>query len=74
MFPVRAAKFLFALGIVWMVIGVGGNCYTFLQAVEQKAIGYNAGGLAISIFAPLWQGGLVIGVAKILEKLYSKST
>jgi hypothetical protein len=72
-FPVGVARFLFWLGIVWMVIGVCGNCYTFLHSIAQNAIGYNAGGFVISMFSPLWQGGLLIGVAKILEKLHSKS-
>jgi hypothetical protein len=61
-FPIQTAKVLFWLGIIVMIVSVCGNAYTFVRAVGQQAVGYNAGGLTVSIFSPLWQGGLLIGV------------
>jgi hypothetical protein len=69
---VRTAKALFWLGIVIMVVGVITNVYTLIHTIDVHAVGYNAGAFVISIFSPLWQGGLLIGVAKIIEILSYK--
>jgi len=74
-FPItgeQTAKVLFLLGIVIAVVGVIMNVYSFLHAISVHAIGYNLGTFIISIFSPLGQGGLLVGVAKIIEILDSK--
>jgi hypothetical protein len=72
-FPTKTAKFLFWLGVVIMVVGVLGHIYSLIPVVREGTVGYNAGAFAFSIVSPLWEGGLLIGVAKILEKLHSKT-
>ncbi len=70
--PIKTAKILFWLGIVIMIVGVCGNVYTLVHTIDMHAVGYNVGAFVISIFSPLWQGGLLIGVAKIIKILSSK--
>jgi hypothetical protein len=73
-FPVGVSKFLFWLGIVIMVVGVIVNTYTTIHVVAIRAVGDNIGASFImSIVSPLWQGGILIGIAKILEKLQLKT-
>lgn len=68
----RTAKVLFWLGILAMVAGVYGNVYTYVHAVAIHAVGYNAGVFIVPLFSSIGQGGLLIGVAKIIEVVSSR--
>lgn len=68
----QVVKALYAFSIIYMTVAICGNLATSIDAVAQHAVGYNSGAFVVSIFAPLWQGGLLIGVTKIIEILNSK--
>lgn len=68
----RTAKVLFWLGVVIVVVGVCANLYSLIRIINLHAVGYNVGAFIISIISPLWQGGLLIGVARIIEILSAK--
>lgn len=68
----KTAQFLFWLGVVIMVVGVLANGYTFVWAISHHLMGYNFSNFAMVLLSPLGQGGLLIGIAKILEEFHSR--
>jgi hypothetical protein len=69
----KTVKFLFWLGIIIMVVGIIGNGYTFIRAIgEHGGVVYNTGAFVVSLLSPVWQGGILVGIAKIIEKLFEK--
>ncbi len=65
----KAEKFLIWLGLLIMVVGVIINVYAVAHAAGQHVTGYDNSGLFIAVLGPIWQGGMVFGIGKILEKL-----
>lgn len=69
----KTSKFIFKLGIVIMVIGIIGviiNFYNSNQPPQLHPI-FNVI-LFFTFICSLFQGGLLIGIAKIIELIYSK--
>lgn len=64
----RTGKVLFWLGIVVMIVELISYIRTMILIPHSLM---NAG---VAIGSPLWQGGSLIGIGKIIEKLYSKGT
>ena len=62
----RTGKVLFWLGIVVMVLELIFYIRTLILIPHSLT---NAG---VAIGSPVWQGGTLIGIGKIIEKLYSK--
>jgi phage-related protein len=72
-FPTKTAKFLFWIGVVVPVVGVIEAAYTTFLTLSEARVSYSASVFVASIFSSLWQGGLLIGIAKILEKLHANA-
>lgn len=70
----KTAKFLFWLGIIVMVVQLAANVYSAGKALQihMLILDLNISNLIVITFGSLYQGALLIGVSKILEKLHDK--
>lgn len=66
----KTGKFLFWLGIVVMVVELIANVSQFIR--WQGSVGLNFGTYTSMTFNSFFFGGSLMGIGKILEKLYSK--
>lgn len=67
------SKILFYLGLGIGIVGFIGNAVAVIAMLKTSP----AGGVGITftvstLLGPLWQGGVLVGVAKILEVLSEK--
>lgn len=68
----KASQFLIWLGIVVLIVEVVANLYNVIHLNAVHATGMNIGSTITVLFSSLFQGGLLIGVGKILEAIQSK--
>lgn len=61
----RTGKVLFWLGIVVMVVELA----SYIRMLVL--IPHSLTNVGIAIGSPLWQGGSLVGIGKIIQKLYS---
>lgn len=66
----KTAKFLFWLGIIVMVVQLAANVYSMTRIFQMQGLDIN--NVILITFGSLYQGALLIGVSKILEKLHDK--
>ena len=65
----KTARFVFWLGIVVMIVGVVGNGSMLLQVFNENVLRSNTNVYVISVLGPIWQGGVLIALSKIIERL-----
>jgi hypothetical protein len=68
----QVGKFLFYLGLVVMVVDLVANIVTIVRLGSMHAIGLNAGSTVVVLFQSFYQGGVLIGLGKIIELLERK--
>lgn len=68
----KTAKFLFWLGVLVMAVELVANLSTIVRIVSVHAIGLNWGTSVTLLFGGFSQGGVLIGLGKILEALQNK--
>lgn len=68
----KTARFVFWLGIVVMIVGVVANGSMLIQDFSQNFLRGNTNVYVISVLGPIWQGGILIALSKIIERLYHK--
>gem|GEM_PF-4571473 len=69
----KVAKFLFWMGIAVIVVQLIGQGMMWMRFLTlDQPIMDNFGSLIIGLASPFVGGGTLIGLSKIIEKLYSK--
>ena len=68
----KTARFAFWLGIAVIIVGVLANGSMLIRVFSQNVLRSNANVYVISMLGPIWQGGILIALSKIIEKLYHK--
>lgn len=63
----RTGRALFVLGIVVIVVGEIYGIQSLIASANRSV--FSAGITMTFVLGPLWQGGVLIGIGKILEKL-----
>lgn len=66
------AKFLFWLGIIVMIVEFFATAFTFIHYASVHAVGTNWSNYLQVLFGSFFQGGVLIGLGKILEAMQSK--
>lgn len=74
----NTGKFLFWLGVVVMVVDFCTNLYTFGRLHDMQVGGVqvsdlNAGPMIVALMSSFFYGGVLMGLGKIIEKLYGNT-
>ncbi|QQE78993.1 hypothetical protein [Alicyclobacillus sp. SO9] len=67
----KTAKFLFWLGIAVIVVELFGNTFVYIRMLAATSQITNTGAMISSIAGSFVGGGILIGLSKIIERLYS---
>ncbi|QSO54747.1 hypothetical protein JZ785_14020 [Alicyclobacillus curvatus] len=68
----QVGKFLFYLGLVVMVVDLVASIVNIVHLSSIHAIGLNGSSSVIVLFQSFYQGGVLIGLGKIIELLERK--
>ena len=68
----KTAKFLFWLGVVVIIAEFVANLVSMVHVSVAHVVDFNWSFYIISLFGSFTQGGLLIGVGKILEAIHDK--
>lgn len=68
----KTAKFLFWMGVGVIIVELFGNIMVYVRMVSATSAVTNTGSMITSRASSFVGGGILIGLSKIIERLYVK--